>query len=312
MRYKPMFLSLFLLLTVTSFTSSYAPSRTTLRTAQSETEMVLTVHTDKLSYMLGELVKINGTTKEADDTPIEGAAIAIEVKDPPNQTIFLDGTYSRINGTYKSNFRLPTDAPEGQYNVYVTAHKTGYSTATDETSFNVEAAHNIAVTNVAPSKTVVGEGYSVNITVIVENQGDFKETFNVTAYYNETAIILLDGKNYTTVTLPSGNSTTLILPWDTTGVTKGNYTIKANATPVPGETDLVDNTLVDDWVIVTVPGDIDGDYDVDYKDLFILARAYGCTVEDACYIPNADLDCNGRIDYKDLFILARHYGQEDP
>lgn len=312
MRYKPIFLSLFLLLTLTSFTSSYAPSPTNLRAAQSETEMVSTVHTDKLSYMLGELVKINGTTKEIDDTPIESVAVAIEVKDPPNQTIFLDGTYSLVNGTYKSNFRLPTDAPWGQYNVYVTAHKTGYSTATNKTSFNVEAAHDIAITNVAPSKTVAGEGYTVNITLIVENQGDFKETFNVTAHYNETAIILPDGKNYTTVTLPRGNSTTLTVPWDTTGVVKGNYTVKAEATPVAGETDLVDNTLVDGWVVVTIPGDIDGDYDVDYKDLFILARAYGCSIGDECYVPNADLDCNGKIDYKDLFILARHYGQEDP
>ena len=46
--------------------------------------------------------------------------------------------------------------------------------------------HNIAIKNVTLSKTVVGQGYCINITVIVENQGDYTETFNVTTYYNLT------------------------------------------------------------------------------------------------------------------------------
>jgi len=43
-------------------------------------------------------------------------------------------------------------------------------------------AHDIAVTNVTPSKTVVGQNYSLSIHVTVENQGDTTEAFNVTAY----------------------------------------------------------------------------------------------------------------------------------
>ena len=35
-----------------------------------------------------------------------------------------------------------------------------------------------------------------------------------------------------------------------------------------------DNEYVDGWVVVTVAGDIDGDFNVDYRDLFILARNY--------------------------------------
>ena len=41
--------------------------------------------------------------------------------------------------------------------------------------------HDVAVTNVAPSKTVVGQGFSATINVTVANQGDYTETFNVTA-----------------------------------------------------------------------------------------------------------------------------------
>jgi outer membrane protein assembly factor BamB len=50
--------------------------------------------------------------------------------------------------------------------------------------------YDVAVTNLVCSKTVVGQGYTLYITVTVENQGDVTETFNVTAYYNGTAILV--------------------------------------------------------------------------------------------------------------------------
>jgi len=46
-----------------------------------------------------------------------------------------------------------------------------------------------------------------------------------------------------TVTLASGNSTTITFTWNTTGFALGNYTITAYAGPVPGEADTIDNTL---------------------------------------------------------------------
>ncbi len=52
--------------------------------------------------------------------------------------------------------------------------------------------HDIAITDVAPSKTVVGHDYLALIMVTVRNLGTLTdtETFNVTAYYNETAIMI--------------------------------------------------------------------------------------------------------------------------
>lgn len=46
--------------------------------------------------------------------------------------------------------------------------------------------HDIAITSVATSKTVVGQSYNSDINVTVTNQGDYIETFNVTTYYNLT------------------------------------------------------------------------------------------------------------------------------
>jgi hypothetical protein len=40
----------------------------------------------------------------------------------------------------------------------------------------------IAITNVTPPKTVVGQGYSLNISVTATNPGDYTETFNATLY----------------------------------------------------------------------------------------------------------------------------------
>lgn len=41
------------------------------------------------------------------------------------------------------------------------------------------AMHDIAVTDVKPLKTVVGQGYNVNINTTITNLGDYTETFNV-------------------------------------------------------------------------------------------------------------------------------------
>lgn len=60
------------------------------------------------------------------------------------------------------------------------------------------------------------------------------------------------------VTLPSRNFTTISFTWNTTGLTKGNYTINAYAESVPGETDTTDDSFTDWRVIVSLVGDITG------------------------------------------------------
>jgi len=172
------------------------------------------------------------------------------------------------------------------------------------------AIHDIAVTNVTTSKTVVGQGYFSNVTVTLENQGDFEETFDVAVHYNETAITLPNGKNHTTTTLTSGNSTTITLTWNTTGVAKGNYTISAVADTVPDETDTDDNTLeASTEVYVTTPGDVDGDGDVDIYDIVKMCGCYGTKEGDPLYDGDCDIDGDGDIDIYDIVIICNYYGQ---
>ena len=62
---------------------------------------------------------------------------------------------------------------------------------------------NIAILDISPSKTVVGQGFTLYIYVSVQNQGWITETFNVSVYANKT---LIETKE---ATLTSGNSSTL-------------------------------------------------------------------------------------------------------
>jgi parallel beta-helix repeat protein len=156
----------------------------------------------------------------------------------------------------------------------------------------------VTVTDVVSSKTVVGQGYSININVTAANQGDFTETFNVTLYANTIAITTQ------TVTLTIGNSATVTFTWNTTGFAKGNYTISAYAWPVPGETYTEDNTLTDGWVIVTIPGDVNGDHVVDISDLVITVNAIPSAPGWPNWNPNVDINGDGACDISDLVICV--------
>ena len=103
------------------------------------------------------------------------------------------------------------------------------------------------------------------------------------------------------------------------------FTVKEDAKP--GEYDLVitkmglsDENFEDITEVKTeggkvvimpvLPGDVNGDGKVDYKDLAILGAAYGKSKGEAGYNAKADLNGDGKIDYKDLAILGANYGKE--
>jgi hypothetical protein len=162
--------------------------------------------------------------------------------------------------------------------------------------------HDVAVTGIQ-CKNVTSNSTSTSIKVTVTNQGDFPELLNVTLYANTTAVA-----EFTSRTLLAGTSVTITLTWNTSGFNYGNYTITAYATPVPGETDTTDNTLMN-WIVITIPGDIDGNFKVQLNDLVLLAHAYGSRSGDSNWNSSADIDDNGIVGLSDLVILAKNYGQ---
>jgi outer membrane protein assembly factor BamB len=171
----------------------------------------------------------------------------------------------------------------------------------------------IAVTNVKPYKTVVGQGYNCRINVTVTNEGPFPETFDLTFY----AVTMPPGTPIGTLDvgyLMSGETRTITFTWNTSGFAKGNYTIWAYAWPVPDETHTADNTLTDGWIVVTVIGDINGDFKVDIKDLVLVIKYFGSYPSHPTkpWNPNADINGDFKVDIKDLVLVIKHFGEHYP
>jgi len=178
----------------------------------------------------------------------------------------------------------------------------GNTCATDIEVFYVEG-HNIAVVNVVPEKTVIGQNQTSLIEVMVVNEGDYTETFNVTVHANTTMIEIEE------VTLTSGNSTALTFTWNTTDFARGNYTLSAYATAVAGEMERTDNTYINGEVYVGIPGDLDADGDVGPEDFYIFARNYGTRMGKPAYNANCDIDSDGDVDPDDFYIFSEDYGK---
>jgi len=177
------------------------------------------------------------------------------------------------------------------------------------------ATHDIGITSVTTSKTIIGQGYNVSISIMTFNYGNYTENINLTIYANTTIIGKINN-----IDIASRNFTTLTLTWNTTGVAKGNYTITAEATQLPHETDTADNTVIDGWVFVTIPGDVNGDKTVNILDCILLANHFGHTngnghtpnTEEWRKCMNCNINCDGNVNILDCIILAGHFGQRWP
>lgn len=116
-----------------------------------------------------------------------------------------------------------------------------------------QVTHDIAVVSVTPYPTKVGWGLneSVDITVVVANQGTENENFTVTVYYDNATInsTLIETQDVTD--LASNTNTTLKFEWNTTNVPIGRYSINATAIFVP-DTDTADNTVIPDSTVDVV------------------------------------------------------------
>jgi outer membrane protein assembly factor BamB len=256
--------------------------------------------------------------------------------------------------------------------------------------------HDVAATDVTV-KAVVGQGMIATIMVTVVNQGNFTETFNLTACYNATPIlnerwlpdtpsstfygmgdadrdgyidvwdtiiissqmgwngppgqnpadINLDGKvdtqdvltagknvgkdiwtvlglpklieDHEVVVLPPGFWAIMAFRWNTTGVAKGNYTISAHATPVPGETNTTNNNYTDGWTIVSIVGDVTGangvpDGQVNLMDVYKVAMQFGSSAPtwNPYWGPVCDINNDGTVNLIDYYRTCMNFGQSDP
>jgi parallel beta-helix repeat protein len=167
------------------------------------------------------------------------------------------------------------------------------------------SAHDIGITSITTSKTIVCQGYELSITAKILNYGINTETFTITVHAYTIVI------TQTQITLKSRDSTGFTFTLNTAGVAKGNYIISATAEPVPGETDTTDNIAeAADTVLVTVSGDVSGDRICDMLDISMLIDKFMTTPSDPRWHSNCDVNCDLSIDMADISIAIDHFMEE--
>jgi hypothetical protein len=235
----------------------------------------------------------NGTTtiilpEISNLTIVVDAKYAEEPIEPYNLTVTLNSDA----GNYTQNYPGSIAMEETQ----------AFATEVSETSLTLYRCpiHNINADNVINCKTIIGQGYSCLVEAEIVNNGNYTETFNVTAYANTVAIEMQS------VTLTSRNSVMLIFMWNTSSFAKGNYTISVFSEPVLGEMHTADNFAIDGWVLVTISGDANGDRICDMADISLLIDHF---LEEP-YSPansNFDINCDDVIDMADISIAIDHF-----
>lgn len=176
--------------------------------------------------------------------------------------------------------------------------------------------HNVAVTNVTSFKTVVGQGFCVNMSVTVANWGTYEEDARLSVSANSTCI----AENATTLTV--GNAAVVEFAWNTSGYALGNYSIGACALPFPGETSFSGYNCTDYLIIVSKKGDLTGtegtnvwdfvpDSKADMKDVSVVAKCF----EPLKTVTPAHSNCDvsgktpglpdGVVDMKDLGLVCK-------
>jgi hypothetical protein len=101
----------------------------------SQGSLSITVSTDKAQYVQGETVRISGKVLDSQSNPVAGASVSVQVGEAPMMHFNL--VYSDSSGSYLDSFILPISATPGQYNVYASASKPGYTSVLQHTQFTV-------------------------------------------------------------------------------------------------------------------------------------------------------------------------------
>jgi hypothetical protein len=214
-----------------------------------------------------------------------------------------------------------TGVPAGNYTINGTASILPFEANTtnnvyvDGTVQVTTLTHDVAVTGLTPLRTWAYQGFKLPINVTTKDLGNFTETFNVTLYADNNKIGTFP------VNLIPGSSNTTTFLWNTTSVLLYyNYTISAQASLVPQEFNVTNNSLIDGIVSVRLVGDVNGDKTVDGRDISTIARSFGSYGPSYVYAGsppstrppwNADADLNGDnvVDGLDILIAQKNYGE---
>lgn len=236
----------------TAIGSLYASDTLTFKVGYIVTANITTV--DPVQYPQPLIEKLNFT--KGDDVGLQitltniamtskNVTMMFAVTDALNQIIYVSTAASLTmppgNLTYPLlTFLIPASATTGTATITLSIYNpflgkiTPYAPA--KTAHFKIVLIDVAVTNANLSSTQVYPGQIVDISITVKNLGEFTETFNVTIFYNETAIT-----TFNVMTLEPNEERTLNYSWNTSSISLGIYTITAIANQVQDESNTVNN-----------------------------------------------------------------------
>ena len=165
--------------------------------------------------------------------------------------------------------------------------------------------HNVAVTALVVSPSIIRLGGIVTINVTVTDFGTFPESFFlfVTATNITSTNIVVQY-----LSLAAGQSMKIPIAWTGSPLPAGEYVIKANIPAVNSEIVTGDNTMSAPKMHMYPTGDVNYDGTTNIVDLAIIAAAYKTSVGQPGYNPAADLNGDGQVNIQDLAICAADFG----
>jgi hypothetical protein len=172
-----------------------------------------------------------------------------------------------------------------------------------------QEAHDVAVTGLSVSDDHPKQGQNVTMIVDVKNNGTLPETFSVQVT-NDTIVIGIQ----TVTGLASGASTTLTFVWNTSAATIGAHTITATATGVPSDANPA-NDAASKTVTVVSPSpigfstDVNGDREVDMKDVGAVGVAFGTREGNPRWNPAADVNGDTTVNIWDVALVCQDFGK---
>lgn len=248
-------------------------------------------------------------TSVKDPSGIDNVELYYSVDGGPWENETMDwasgDTFNSTQYTYQKLFG--TDPKTIQYYMMATDW---FGNQTQSEVQTITIMNDIAITEAAASKTVIGQGYEFTVNLTISNQGSLPLSFVNLAIYANSTLLEMQSLGY----ILNGTSTTLNLAFNTTSLQKGNYVIAAYAL-CSNDTDNTDNVRSVDLVL-TILGDFSGDFEVGPYDFALLGVAYGSTPWTPGMIgdwnPNCDANGSNKVDPADFAILGVNYGNKYP
>lgn len=273
----------------------------TVHSGASSSSLQISVYTDSPFYDIAGNIHVYGYVK-LDSVPIANLSVGLEVHDPADNVISTRTPETNMSGIYSIQFKLPLGAPTGTYTVYVTCSHDGME-AHNNTSFDVELISGLVLT-VETSKSSYKKGENITIYGNV--------TFDQSPLQGVPVALEVQDPQLTPIVIRS-RETNINGSYELTfrlsdGPRIGNYTVHATASyealKATAETVFVYG------YVEGIPGDVDGDGDVDIYDIVIICAAYGSQPRDPNWDPRADIaEPYNKIDIYDVVVACSHYGE---